>query len=119
MYKLTDDCVVPNQMFRGLNELQCDMLSNYQIYRLPRNKLKTNIGKRSDYNYPVDFLDCIECIIPNNGEFVLRFLPNESLVLIQSCAWNGMTFFHRINSQKHGFLYFGDGKKNNDLAFMY
>ncbi|XP_037811178.1 radial spoke head protein 9 homolog [Lucilia sericata] len=119
LYKLTDGCVVPNQMFRGLNDLQCEDLSYYQIYRLPRNDLKMNLSKRSDYNYPIDFLDSIACVIPKGQAFSLNLQHNERLVVIKSCIWLGMTFFHKINSSKHGFLYIGDGKKNYDLLFMF
>ncbi|XP_065356930.1 radial spoke head protein 9 homolog [Calliphora vicina] len=119
LYKLTDGCVVPNQMFRGLNNLQCEDLSYYQIYRLPRNDLKINLSKRSDYNYPIDFLDSVEYVIPKGQAFSLNLQRNDRLVIIKSCIWLGMTFFHKINSQKQGFLYIGDGKKNNDLLFMF
>uniref|UniRef100_A0A0A1X3V5 Radial spoke head protein 9 homolog n=1 Tax=Zeugodacus cucurbitae TaxID=28588 RepID=A0A0A1X3V5_ZEUCU len=119
LYKLTDGRVIPNQMFRGLSDLQVENISNYQILRLPRNDLKHNLLKRSDYNYAVDFLDCIADVIPLRQAFSLNLMRNERLVVIKSCLWPGMTFFHKLNSRKHGFLYFGDGKKNYDLLFMY
>lgn len=119
LYKLTDGRVVPNEMFRGLNDLQCEDLSYYHIYRLPRNDPNVNLSKRSDYNYPIDFLDSIECVIPNGQAFSLNLQRNDRLIIIKSCIWLGMTFFHKINSNKYGFLYIGDGKKNNDLLFMY
>lgn len=118
LYKLTDNRVVPNQMFRGLNDLQCEDLSYYHIYRLPRNDLKRNLSKRSDYNYPIDFLDSIDDIIPKGGAFAFNLQRNDRLIIIKSCHWLGMTFFHKINSHKYGFLYLGDGKKNHDLLFM-
>ncbi|XP_013118282.2 radial spoke head protein 9 homolog [Stomoxys calcitrans] len=119
LYKLTDGRVVPNQMFRGLNELQCEDLSFYQIYRLPRNDLRTNLSKRSDYNYTIDFLDSIEDVIAKDHAFSLNLLRNERFIVIKSLIWQGMTFFHKINSHKHGFLYIGDGKQNNDFPFMF
>ncbi|XP_075149767.1 radial spoke head protein 9 [Haematobia irritans] len=118
LYKLTDGRVVPNQMFRGLNELQCENLSYYQVFRLPRNGLKTNFSGRDDYNYPIDFLDSVEDIVPKSNAFSLILEHNERLVIIKSCIWLGMTFFHKTNSHKHGFLYMGDGKKNHDLLLM-
>ena len=119
LYKLTDGRVVPNQMFRGLKSLQSEDLLHYQIYRLPRNDLKFNLSNRTDYNYPIDFLDSIESVIPKCQAFSLNLQRNERLVIIKSCIWLGMTFFHKINSSKHGFLYFGDGKKNYDLLLMF
>lgn len=106
-------------MFRGLSDLQVENVSNYQILRLPRNDLKHNLLKRSDYNYAIDFLDCIADVIPLRQAFSLNLMRNEHLIIIKSCLWPGMTFFHKLNSRKHGFLYFGDGKKNYDLLFMY
>lgn len=119
LYKLVDGRVVPNPMFRGLGELQCEDLSYYQIFRLPRNDPKANIAKRCDYNYPVDFLDAIDSVKPNNQSFSLLLHRSERLVVIKSCIWLGMTFFHKLNSHKWGFLYLGDGKKNYDILFMY
>lgn len=118
LYKLTDGRVVYNQMFRGINDLQCEDLSCYQHYRLPRNDLKVNLSKRSDYNYPIDFMDSIDDVVPKGYSFSLTLERNERLVIIKSCLWLGMTFFHKINSHKHGFLYIGDGKKNYDLLLM-
>ncbi|XP_061396139.1 radial spoke head protein 9 homolog [Musca vetustissima] len=118
LYKLTDGRIVQNQMFRGLNELQCEDLSYYQLFRLPRNNLRENLSKRSDYNYPIDFLDSIDNVIPNGQSFSINLQRNERLVVIKSCLWLGMTFFHKIHSRKYGFLYIGDGKKNYDLLFM-
>ncbi|XP_017474474.1 PREDICTED: radial spoke head protein 9 homolog [Rhagoletis zephyria] len=119
LYKLTDGRVIPNQMFRGLNDLEVENMSNYQIFRLPRCDLKHNLLKRSDYNYAIDFLDCIADVIPLRQAFSLNLMRSERLVIIKSCIWSGMTFFHKLNSRKHGFCYFGDGKKNYDLLFMY
>lgn len=119
LYKLIDGRVVPNQLFRGLGELQCEDLSYYQIFRLPRNDPKTNISKRCDYNYPVDFLDAIDTVHPKGQSFTLSLHRHEQLVVIKSCIWLGMTFFHKLNSHKWGFLYLGDGKKNYDILFMY
>ncbi|KAM8717759.1 hypothetical protein ACLKA7_004459 [Drosophila subpalustris] len=119
LYKMVDGRVIPNQMFRGLNDLQIDNLSYYQLYRLPRNDLKTNLSKRSDYNYAIDFLDTIDGVIPLSQAFSLNMQSNERIAVIKSCVWLGMTFFHKLNSRKHGFLYLGDGRKNFDLLFMY
>ncbi|KAM7351403.1 radial spoke head protein 9 [Cochliomyia hominivorax] len=119
LYKLTDGCVVLNKFFRGLNYLQCEDISYYQIYRLPRNDLEMNLSIRTDYNYPIDFMDSLECVIPKGTAFSLNLHYNKRLIIIKSCIWPGMTFFHKINSYKNGFLYFGNGKKNYDLMFMF
>uniref|UniRef100_A0A1A9UXB7 Radial spoke head protein 9 homolog n=1 Tax=Glossina austeni TaxID=7395 RepID=A0A1A9UXB7_GLOAU len=80
LYKLTDGRIVPNQMFRGLNDLQCEDFSYYQIFRLPRNDLTLNLSKRSDYNYPIDFLDSVDCVVPMSRAFSLNLQRNERLV---------------------------------------
>lgn len=116
---MTDGRVIPNQMFRGLNDMQVENFSYYQIYRLPRNELKDNLAKRSDYNYAIDFLDSIEDVVPRYQAFLLNLQRNERIVIIKPLLWLGMTFFHKINSRKHGFIYFGDGKKNYDLLSMF
>lgn len=118
LYKLTDGYIVPNQMFRGLNERQCDNLSYYQIQRLPRNDHRINMYSQHDYSYPTDFMDSSSSVIPKGQAFSLNLQRSERVVIIKSLIWLGMTFFHKINSSKYGFIYIGDGRKNYDFLLM-
>lgn len=118
LYKMTDQNVIYNPMFHGLNQLEGNLKSYYQLYRVPRNKFEYNVIKRSDYNYTTDFLDTIDDEIPKEVAFQLNMERNGRLVMIRSCVWPGMTFYHKLNTKEHGFVYFGDGKKNFDLLFM-
>ncbi|XP_055386236.1 radial spoke head protein 9 homolog [Condylostylus longicornis] len=118
LYKLTDMNVIYNPEFRGLNELDSTELINYQLYRNPHNEYNYNLLKRSDYNLTTDFLDTIDDIVPENNAFAVNLSHDETFVSIKSLVWPGMFFFHKLHSKKHGFVYFGNGKKNFDLLFM-
>ncbi|XP_055848911.1 radial spoke head protein 9 homolog [Episyrphus balteatus] len=118
LYKMTDQSVIYNPMFHGLTELEGNLKSYYQLYRIPKNKREYNLMKRIDYNYTIDFLDTIDDAIPKDVAFQLNMERNGRLVMIRSCIWPGMTFYHKLNTKEHGFAYFGDAKKNFDLLFM-
>lgn len=116
--KQIDGRAVYNQAFRGLSMAEASRIENYQLYRRPENKWNYNLLKRADYNYNTDIFDTVDCLIPHNQSFVLSLFDDRGLVLVRSLHWPGMTFFHKCGGLKHGFAYFGDGRRNNDLLFM-
>lgn len=118
IYKLINKTSVHNPLFRGLDELFIDDLSHYFHYRYPKNDYISNLAKKPDYNYCIDFLDTIDETFPKNRAFALNLGFNDRVAIIRSCIWPGMTFFHKLNSRKHGFAYFGNGKYNIDILFM-
>ncbi|XP_037958118.1 radial spoke head protein 9 homolog [Teleopsis dalmanni] len=119
VYKLIDGRCAPNALFHGLDDNQLGDISYYQLYRLPRNSMKGNVCRKPDYNYPTDFLDAVDSVIPLGKSFTLSKHHRNRLIIIRSLIWPGMTFFHKLNSRKHGFAYFGNGKKNLDLLSSY
>uniref|UniRef100_T1GP96 Radial spoke head protein 9 homolog n=1 Tax=Megaselia scalaris TaxID=36166 RepID=T1GP96_MEGSC len=118
IYKLIDKTCIHNPLFRGLGELEIDDQSFYFQYRMPKIDYITNLAKKPDYNYCIDFLDTIDETFPKKRAYSLTMGYNERVSIIRSLIWPGMTFFHKLNSRKHGFAYFGSAKYNIDLLFM-
>lgn len=116
--KQIDGRAVYNQDFRGLSMAEASRMENYQLYRRPQNKWNYNLLKRADYNYNTDIFDTVDCFVPQKQSFALSVFDDRGLVLVRSLYWPGMTFFHKFQTRKHGFSYFGDGRRNNDLLFM-
>lgn len=118
VYKRVDDKNVLSKCFRGLSLSESSDPTNYQLYRDPKMNLNQNLLKRHHYNYPTDFYDTMDCIIPDEKSFSRTITENQKVIFMKSLQWPGMIFYHKINSEKHGFIYCGDGFKNMDLLFM-
>lgn len=116
--KQIDGRAVYNQAFSGLSTAEASTIENFQLYRRPQNKWNSNLLKRTDYNYNTDIFDTVDCIVPQKQSFVMSSFDDRGLVLVRSLYWPGMTFFHKCQTRKHGFAYFGNGRRNNDLLFM-
>lgn len=116
--KQIDGRAVYNQAFRGLSMAEASRMENFQLFRRPQNKWNSNLLKRADYNYNTDIFDTVDCFVPQKYSFVVSVFDDRGLVLVRSLYWPGMTFFHKCQTRKHGFAYFGDGRRNNDLLFM-
>lgn len=117
-----DEKAVYSPGFRGLSQLEAGQLENYVLYREPREEWNENLLKRPDYNYYTDVFDTIDSICPADRTFALSVemvaaAARGGVVLIRSLLWPGMVFFHKCGSRKHGFVYVGDGRKNEDILF--
>lgn len=113
-----DGKIVYSQTFRGLTQIEASKIDNFQLYRTPLHKWNANLLKKRDYNYATDIFDTIDSIVPEEKSFSLSLDSERGLVVLKSLFWPGMMFFHKCRSRKHGFCYFGEGKKNMDLLFM-
>lgn len=109
--------IILNSFFHGLKQEQAKLLSNYQYYREPQNKLQHNLLKRSDYNISIDFLDTLEDLVPVNKSIAIHFERNKEIVFLKSLHWLGMCCYHELESETFGFYYIGDGRKNLDILF--
>lgn len=116
--KRTDGKVVYAPDYRGLSPLEAIKLNNYVLYRTPKQSWNANLIKRPDYNYSKDIFDTTDAIQPGDRAFALSVDNDRGLAFVRSLFWPGMMFFHKFNSRKHGFCYFGDGRKNMDVLFM-
>lgn len=107
-----------NPAFHGLCQATAARIDQYQLYRQPQNKWNSNLLKRIDYNYNTDIFDTVDSIVPSEQAFTLAIESDRGIVVIRSLYWPGMVFVHKCRSRKHGFVYFGDGRKNLDILFM-
>lgn len=107
-----------NPMFSGLNEHEAENILNYSILRKPTTKWNSNLLQRSDYNKSIDVFDTLDTMIPEKNSFSLVTDKYNGYVFVKSLHWPGMIFYHQLKSQKHGYAYFGNGRKNLDILFM-
>lgn len=107
-----------NPMFNGSKLSIATDINNYQLYRLPHNELNANLVKRPNYNFATDFLDTLDAIGPVQHCNAVALDQYDGMVYIKSLMWPGQLFFHKCETPMHGFVYFGNGRKNTDLLFM-
>lgn len=113
---MPDGVVIENKSFEGLSTLDAREIKSFQHFRMPTRKVNTNLLTRDDYNYALDFLDPLDIDIPE-GCWQIQITPEEDEVILRSMYWPGLLFFHKLRTPKHGFLYFGYGKRSVDSAF--
>lgn len=117
LFKRPDGVVVENLTFEGLTALEAQETKSYLHYRNPVNKWNTNLLTRDDYNYGIDFLDTLDCDIPE-GCWSIQSVSGNTLSILKSLYWPGMVVYHYIGNPKYGFVYFGNGKKVMDVPFL-
>lgn len=118
LYKRVDRSVIYNPAFHGLTKIEANDITNFQLFRIPQNDYNTNLLKRGNYNYPIDFFDIIDSCELGKKCYSKTIDDYHKIVFIRSLLWLGMVFYHKLETQQQGFLYIGDGKKNFDLLFM-
>lgn len=119
LYKRVDRSVIYNPAFQGLSRLEANDITNFQLYRLPKNDYNSNLLKRQDYNYPIDFFDTLDSLDLDEKCFSKIIDEHHNIIFMRSLEWLGMVFYHKLGTKNHGFIYNGDGKKNLDLLFMH
>ncbi|XP_014239149.1 radial spoke head protein 9 homolog [Trichogramma pretiosum] len=115
--KLDDGRIIENMNFEGLDLKDAQKVKSYSLARPPQSKWNANLLTRTNFNCTYDFLDTIdECVPPECWN--LQIVQAGRLALLHNLCWPGMTFFHKINTPHHGYLYVGNGKRNLDVPFM-
>ncbi|CAG9858602.1 unnamed protein product [Phyllotreta striolata] len=117
IFRRPDGMVINNTAFEGLKSIDAREWSSYLHFRVPTRKQNTNLLTSDDYNYATDFLDPIDMDIPE-GCWMLRIGQAEDVAILKSLHWPGLVFYHHLRTPKHGFLYFGHGKRCLDVPFM-
>lgn len=117
LFRRPDGVVVENLTFEGLTALEAQEITSYLHYRTPVNKWNTNLLTRNDYNYAIDFLDTLDCDIPE-GCWSIQMVSGNTMSILKSLYWPGMVLYHYIDKPKYGFVYFGSGKKVIDVPFL-
>jgi radial spoke head protein 9 len=111
--------VVPNPSFQGLDMERAGQLYNYFHLRQPelpeRSRVLTSAASGGLVR-PGDFWDPL--IQDLDGSWVVSRDNSGAFVTLRNYVFPGAMAFHRVGSGDHGYVYFGDGRRNPDLAFM-
>ncbi|XP_004624169.1 radial spoke head protein 9 homolog isoform X1 [Octodon degus] len=106
-----------NRTFEGLPLSEARKLSSYFHFREPVDLKNRTLLEKADLDPSLDFLDSLENDIPK-GSWSIQMERGNSLVVLRSLLWPGLTFFHTPRTRNHGYIYVGTGEKNMDLPFM-
>ena len=106
-----------NEAFRGL-QLEASMrLENYLHFRNVQN-----VEKRAELDLPTApfnerFLESAAEDQPR-GSWTLQLDERRDSVMVRSLQWPGYQFFHKLNTNRFGAVYVGDGLKNLEIHFI-
>lgn len=109
--------IIENKTFLGLSNMESLNLSNYFFFRDSRNINRINLISKAGIVEPYSFLDTIEEDVPK-GIWGLTHNAKRTIVMLRNLKWPGYHFFHELNTNKFGGVYFGNGKPEGDLVFM-
>lgn len=108
--------VVPNYAFAGLSSTDAHLLSSYFHFRPAEGFAAKNAAKRGLVGAG-EFLDSLAEDTPK-GSWAIKSNESSTGVMVSSLLWPGYFFYSLIDSNAYGGAYFGNGVKNNDIAFM-
>lgn len=117
-FKMTPDHQVRrNEAFQGLSEQDGLRLDNFLHFRNVQDA-----QKRADLDLPTApfnerFLESAAEDQPR-GCWTLQRDERQEAVMVRSLLWPGYQFYHRLNSNKFGAVYVGDGLKNLEIHFI-
>lgn len=107
--------VIPNASFHGLAWDQATQLYNYFHFCEP--ELKTAV--LGNNNALVRASDVFTPLVQDlDGAWVVSRDNTAKFVTLRNYQYPGAFFFHAPETPHYGFVYFGDGRANPDLAFM-
>ena len=117
-YKMTPEHQVRrNEAFRGLGSEQGMRLDSYLHFRNVQDE-----AKRAELDEPTApfnerFLESASDDKPR-GSWNLQLDERRESVQVRSLCWPGYQFFHKLNSNRFGAVYIGDGLKNLEIHFI-
>ncbi|XP_052661426.1 radial spoke head protein 9 homolog isoform X2 [Harpia harpyja] len=101
----------------GLSLMEAKKLSSYFHFTEPFNLKNKTLLEKADLDPSTDFLDSLEHDIPQ-GSWTVQLEKGDTVVVLRSLLWLGLTFYHVPMTKQYGYVYFGTGEKNFDLPFM-
>ncbi|XP_035306282.1 radial spoke head protein 9 homolog isoform X2 [Cricetulus griseus] len=106
-----------NRTFEGLHLSEIRKLSSYFHFREAIDLKNKTLLEKADLDPSLDFMDSLEYDIPK-GSWSIQMERGNSLVVLRSLLWPGLTFYHTPRTKNYGYIYVGTGEKNMDLPFM-
>jgi len=108
--------VISNYAFAGLSSTDAFQLSSYFHFRPAEGFAAKNAAKRGLVGAG-EFLDSLADDTPK-GSWSVKSNESSTGAMVSSLMWPGYFFYSLIDSNAYGGAYFGNGLKNQDIAFM-
>lgn len=109
--------VVANPSFQGLDSERAGQLYNYFHLRRPELPERSRVlASGGSLVRPGDFWNPL--VQDLDGSWAVSRDNSGAFVTLRNYEFPGAMAFHRVGSGDHGYVYFGDGRRNPDLAFM-
>ncbi|RLN63798.1 hypothetical protein BBJ29_007788 [Phytophthora kernoviae] len=109
--------VIANPSFHGLTWDQALQLYNFLHFRSPDLPERAQIIENTEGLVRAgDFFDPL--IQDLDGAWVISKDNTGNFAMLRNYVYPGALCFHRPESAQYGSVYFGDGRKNPDIAFM-
>lgn len=109
--------VVPSPTFNGLSPEQANDLNCYVHIRAPRCADKKKVFETKGLTQTTDFLDPIDQDQPK-GCWSPIFEPSMCMATLRHQVYAGLVAYSSLQGPAYGYVYFGSGVRNDDIAFM-
>uniref|UniRef100_A0A7S3IPB2 Radial spoke head protein 9 homolog n=1 Tax=Strombidium inclinatum TaxID=197538 RepID=A0A7S3IPB2_9SPIT len=109
--------IVENEAFNGLSKDQMLSVENWQFHRDPQDPEIQNLIARGEAVYNADCLDSVAKDFPKNSWSIQKDVTG-TVATLKSHLWQGFYAYHRCNTDISGYIYMGNGIKNENLPFM-
>lgn len=117
-YKMTSKHeVCRNESFSGLQPSDALKLTQYCHFRNVLDETKRQQLEAPGIAFDDCFLEDLSKDQPK-GCWNFQMAVFNKIALGRSLLWPGFNFYHKVNSNKFGSIYIGDGLKNLELQFM-
>lgn len=85
--------------------------------RPPKDEEIKSLIARGEAVYNIDCLDSVAKDFPKKA-WSIQSDTTGTVATLKSHLWPGLYSFHRCNTNIAGFVYMGDGIRNDNLPFM-
>jgi len=109
--------VVPSPSFQGLSPDMAMDIKSYVHWRVPTQSDKKRAFETKGLTQTTDFLDSVDADEPT-GCWSPIFEPSACLATLRSNVWPGFVAYASLAGPAYGYVYFGNGVRNDDIAFM-
>jgi len=109
--------VVPSPSFEGVNADLAMDIKSYVHWRNPRQADKKSAFDTMGLTQTTDFLDGIDLDEPR-GCWSIIFEPSACMATLRNHVYTGFVGYASLTAPVYGYVYFGNGLRNDDIAFM-
>merc|ERR1712188_250931 len=109
--------VVQSPSFRGLAPDAAMDIKSYVHWRIPKQAAKKKAFDTKGLSQTTDFLDSVDGDEPS-GCWSTIFEPNACMATLRNNIYPGFVAFSSLSSPAYGYVYMGNGVRNDDIAFM-